>query len=73
MARRLVGVIGSANGVGAAKVYRDAKWEEWCVRFYRAGELLTDADYHTDDRADAFRTACIVMGAGWRLLKGVDH
>lgn len=41
----------------SAKVYRDAEWGEYRVRFYALGTHLRDADYHTDDREDAMSTA----------------
>ena len=41
----------------AAKVYRDAEWQEYRVKFFRDGKYQEDADYHTDDKADAQFTA----------------
>ena len=41
----------------AAKVYRDAEWQEYRVKFFRDGKYQRDADYHTDDKADAQFTA----------------
>lgn len=40
-----------------AKVYRNAEWGEYQVKFYQDGDYLPDADYHTDDKADALSTA----------------
>jgi hypothetical protein len=40
-----------------ATVYKDAEWGEYRVKFYRDGEYMQDADYHTDDKADAQDTA----------------
>lgn len=41
----------------AAKVYRDAEWQEYRVKFFRNGKHQEGADYHTDDKADAQFTA----------------
>ena len=38
-------------------IYRNAQYSEWVVRFYEDGVHLTEADYHTDDSADAYDTA----------------
>lgn len=44
-----------------AVVYRDAEWDEYRVKFYvvfkGVESYLNDADYHTDDKADATSTA----------------
>jgi hypothetical protein len=41
-------------------------WSEFRVKFYEMsdGKLahLPDADYHTDDKLDAFSTAALVVG-----------
>ena len=43
---------------GSAKVYRNAEWQEYVVKFYAVeGVHLKSADYHTDDKADALKTA----------------
>lgn len=39
-----------------ARVYRDAEWGEYRVRFYAHGRLIPAADYHTDDLVDALAT-----------------
>ena len=40
-----------------ATVFKDPEWGEFRVKFYVDGEHLVDADYHTDDKADATGTA----------------
>jgi len=40
-----------------ATVFYDFEWEEFVVKFWRDGKYLPDADYFTDDRADAVETA----------------
>ena len=45
------------DGRVSATVYRDSEWQEYRVRLSVDGKLRPDADYHTDDRADAEQTA----------------
>lgn len=45
------------------KVYRDAEWNEWRVKFFINGIHQVNADYHTNDKADAQATA---RSMGWR-------
>lgn len=40
-----------------ATVFYDFEYEEFVVKFWRDGAYLPDADYFTDDRADAVETA----------------
>jgi len=47
----------SAEATVTAKVYRDAKWNEYRVRFYFNGQLNPEADYFTTDKQDALDTA----------------
>ena len=54
---RLIATIHKAAAEATAKVYRDSEWGEYRVRFYRAGQHLQNADYHTDDKEDAHDTA----------------
>ena len=50
-------IIGIDNGRGfKASIHRNKEWSEWIVKFYEDGQYLPEADYHTDDRADAFDT-----------------
>jgi len=43
---------------GTAKIYRDAEWQEYRVKFFTPeGEHLKEADHHTDDKGDAKQTA----------------
>lgn len=46
-----------SKGKYTAKVYRDAEWQEYRVKFYINGVHLTEADYHTDTKEDAVNTA----------------
>lgn len=54
---RLIATIHRAAADATAKIYRDSDWGEYRVKFYRAGQHQTGADYHTDDREDAHDTA----------------
>lgn len=41
-----------------SRVYRNAEWEEYVVRFYNHEGVHMDAsDYHTSDKQDALNTA----------------
>lgn len=43
-----------------AKVYRDAEWDEYCVKFFDSnGRHMDASDYHTNDKEDALNTAGI--------------
>ena len=55
MALRKIETVG--NEVFCANVYRDAEWNEYRVRFYHFEDLIEDADYFTDDKADAISSA----------------
>lgn len=46
----------SHNGV-TVRVFRDAEWQEYLVRYYWQGVLMPDCDYHTNDKADAIGKA----------------
>lgn len=50
------------NGIQAAKVYRDAEWQEYRVKFFVNGQHNEPADYHTNDKEDAIGTAKLVIG-----------
>ena len=54
--KRLETIINTKTG-REARVYRDSDWQEWRVKFYEHGIYLAEADYHTDDKADAMHTA----------------
>lgn len=54
---RLISTIHKAAAETTAKIYRDSDWQEYRVKFYRAGQHLTNADYHTEDKQDAIDTA----------------
>ena len=55
MTLRLINTIEADNST--AKVYRDSDWNEYRVKFFIDGVHQVDADYHTDDKADAISTA----------------
>jgi hypothetical protein len=57
MALRLIETITRVDGSRTAKVYRDAQWNEWRVRFYTNGAHLIDGDYFTGEKSDAQGTA----------------
>lgn len=44
-------------GNRTAKVYRDSDWNEYRVKYWVDDRLLLDADYHTEDKADAISNA----------------
>lgn len=48
--------------VRCAKVYRDAEWNEYRVKFFTNGFHQSRADYHTDDKQDAIDTAKYMIG-----------
>lgn len=66
MALRKIARLANAGATRAAVVYKDMDWSEFRVKFYEMidGKLthLVDADYHTDDKLDAFSTAALVVG-----------
>lgn len=60
MARRLIHTASYTTRTGAvhtAKVYRDAEYDEWVIRFAAFGVTLQKEDYHTSDKDDAISTA----------------
>lgn len=61
MALRLIDTITSdlrpTGQLLVGKVYRDAEWNEYRVKFYADGHYNPRADYHTDDKKDAIDTA----------------
>jgi hypothetical protein len=58
MARKLIARLGNPEQM-FAKVYRDPETYGFVVEFYRAGKHLKNADYETDERADAMQTAAL--------------
>jgi hypothetical protein len=46
----------------SAVVFYDFDYEEFVVKFYRGADVIPDADYFTDDQADAVQTACMFQG-----------
>lgn len=49
------------QGNDRAYVIWDAHWGEWRCEVWINGEHQEDADYHTDDRKDAYQTAAIML------------
>ena len=62
--RRIESVTNTTTGKSAT-VYRNAELNEYQVKFSQDGKFLPAADYFTDDKGDAQRTARTV----WRDLK----
>lgn len=61
MALRLIETL--INGNNTAKVYRDAEWQEYRVKFWQNGFRQPErTDYHTDDKQDAIGTAKEMIG-----------
>jgi len=56
-----------SNDGQTAKVYRDVEWSEYRVKL--VGH--PNADYHTVDKMDAYKTAYAMVGLDPR--KGYDH
>lgn len=54
--RKMISIDNKITGRKMA-IYRNAEYNEWVVRFYENGVHLPEADYHTDDSADAYDTA----------------
>lgn len=54
---RLLGTHGNHGAGKSAKVYKDTEYGEHVVKFYTDGKHHKEADYHTDDKADAHGTA----------------
>lgn len=57
MSLRLIKTVESAQCSREARIYRDAPWDEYVVKFRQDGKPMPDADYHTDDKQDAKDTA----------------
>lgn len=59
MSRRLVHTAGLqfAAPIMTAKVYRDSESEGFVVLFFKNGKHRSQADYETNERADAIQTA----------------
>lgn len=53
MKLRLIETITNNEQGRVAKVYRDAEWQEYRVRYFENGQHLTEADYHCDDKSEA--------------------
>lgn len=64
MALRLLAA--KSNGAKSIKIYKDAEWQEFVVKFYQDGIELKDAEYRTGDKPDA-------EGTAEHYLKGDSH
>lgn len=58
---RLISTIHKAAAEATAKVYHDTEWGEYRVKFYLNGIWQVNADYHTEDKQDAFDTAHAIV------------
>ena len=54
--RKIEEVVNESKALKAI-VYRDSEWNEYHVKHYIGGIYQVDADYHTDDKADAQHSA----------------
>lgn len=54
---RLRKVYDVSAGKYSAKVYRDAEWNEYRVKFFINGNHITEADYFDSNKEDAINTA----------------
>lgn len=69
MALRKIGTIN--HGTAEVRIYRDAEWNEYRARLYIGGVLQESADYHTDDKHDAFATGDVIaMNTNIRTMQG---
>jgi hypothetical protein len=57
MSLRLIRTEKSNGDTHIAKIYRNAEYDEYVVKFYRDGVYQVDADYFTDDIGDAISTS----------------
>lgn len=63
MALRLVSSVSNSTPTETrqARVYRDVEFNEYRVKLYINGVWRADADYFTDDKADALQTANVMV------------
>lgn len=54
---RKVGQYKPKEGAHHATIHMDPEYGEYKVKFYKDGKHLSKADYHTDDKDDAMKTA----------------
>ena len=74
MSKRKIAVVG--NELYYGKIYRDTDWNEYVVKFYEFDDYIPNADFHTDNKQDAFDTARVesnrrlkVQRANWVQLE----
>jgi hypothetical protein len=48
-------------------VYRDSHNNEYCLRLFKGGIEQVDAEYYTNDRADALGTAKLMINQGEKV------
>ena len=58
------------KGIYLAEIRYNSLLEEYIVKFYINGLPIVDADYFTDDKADAVGTAEVQIN---KLFKEKDH
>lgn len=56
-----------------ARVYHDNEWDEYRVKHFKAGRHLEKADYHTDDKDDAIKTAHHYVMGGKSKTKNITE
>jgi L-rhamnose isomerase len=64
MALKLIGTIlgNSERQKGrVVRIYRDTEWNEFRARLFIEGKLYEPADYHTDDRDDAWSAGMMMV------------
>jgi len=57
----------AAHPLQSAIVYRDDENGEYRAAFFHNGAHMVNADYHTDDKADAFGTAAAELARAWDM------
>lgn len=59
MSIRKIGHFENTKNGTTAKIYRDAEWNEYRVKFFKDGEYQPNSDYHSDTKTDAYETAIL--------------
>ncbi len=57
MAKRLIDKFFNDELEERSSIYYDPEWQEFVVKFWQHGEYQANADYFTNDKADAILTA----------------
>lgn len=61
MALRKIGEMSNEDTQKRAVIYRDAEWNEYRIQFHFNGQYQENADYHTDDKHEAFTAAQYII------------